>query len=312
MSADLHDLVRAVKDLAIELGRSPRRYEFEQKIVGCHSALSRVGGYGAVLRAAGLASNVTKKIDNSIFERDIVSHLEDYRPRAEAQRKPYPTIAIISDIHWPFCNKRVIDAFISFVGDQKPEWVILNGDAWDMYSHTKFPRSHNVFTPREERAAARAANEAFWSAIKAASPKSKLTQLVGNHEIRPIKRILEEYPEAEDWIAEKLKEDLSFDGVTTIYDPREELLIGDIAVFHGYRTQLGAHRDYTLYNAIVGHTHKGGVVFRRIRGQTLWELNSGFAGDPEAKGLSYTPQKIMDYTPGFAYVDTLGPRFIPL
>ena len=95
------------------------------------------------------------------------------------------------------------------------------------------------------------------------------------------------------------------------YRRTEELIIGDIAVFHGYRSQLGAHRDYTLMNCINGHTHKGGAVFRQIRGSVIWELNSGLAGDPEAKGLTYRPQKITDWTPGFGEVDKKGPRFIP-
>lgn len=312
-----HDLIQAVKSLAIELGRTPTRTEFASRVPKVEYRLrTEFKTYTALLIAAGLDTYVDRragrKIGNSIFEKDIVSHLEQYQPRESVERVPYPTILSISDIHWPFPNQKVIEAFIKYAHLKKPKYIILNGDAWDMYSHSKFPRSHNIFTPREEQSLARKMNEEFWKAVKNASPNSECIQMLGNHDIRPLRRVLESYPAAEDWIEKILHELFTFDGVKTIFDPREELILGDIAIFHGYRSQLGSHRDYTLMNTVNGHTHHGGVVYRRLRGQTLWELNSGFAGDPESKGLSYTPQKITTQTPGFGEVDEMGPRFIPI
>lgn len=312
---DEHDLVSAVKALALELGRVPRKYEFTDRVKNGHRYCEKLGGFTVLLQMAGLETYHTskeKKIDNSIFAKDIEVHLENFKPSPVCDQTPYPTITSISDIHWPFSSQRVIDRFYDFIGSNESEWIILNGDAWDMYSHAKFPRSHNVFTPREEQALARKMNEEFWEKVRTLSPKSKLVQMMGNHDVRPMKRILEEYPEAEDWIAEKLTKLFSFESVQTIMNPREELMLpGDIAVFHGYRGKLGDHRDFTFYNTLNGHTHKGGAVFRQIRGRVLWELNSGFAGDPEAKGLTYRPQKISEWTPGFSRVDAWGPRFIP-
>jgi predicted phosphodiesterase len=316
---DKHELISALKDLALELGRTPTRSEYVSRVRGGDYQLTKFGGFTALLLAAGLDTYDTRrggkarKIDNSIFEKDIERHLEEYQPRPVLPRKPYPRLAVISDVHWPFDNARVIEAFHSHIEKTQHDWVILNGDAWDMYSHSKYPRSHNVFTPREEERLSRERNEEFWKEVQKRCPKAKCVQMMGNHDVRPFKRVLDAYPEAEDWIAEKMGKLFTFDGVKTIMDPREELFVSeDTIVFHGYRSQPGAHRDYTLYNCINGHTPVGGAVFRRLRGQTLWELNSGVAGDPEAKGLTYTPQKITNWTPGFAEVDTDGPRFIPV
>lgn len=307
---DQHDLVCKLKDIALELGKTPTKHEAISHGIREYQLLKNFGTYAALLQAAGLQPN-SKKITQAIFEKDIEKHLEDYEPRQVIERPKYPKIASISDIHWPFSSPRVVDAFIRFVDKEKPEYVFLNGDAWDMYSHSRFPRSHNVFTPRDEQNQARKMNEEFWDLVKKAAPGAKYFQMMGNHDVRPMKKALQEYPEAEDWIKEKLTQLFKYEGVTTIMDPREEMMLGDIAIFHGYRSKLGDHRDYTLYNCINGHTHVGGVVYRRIRGQTLWELNSGLAGDPEAKGLTYTPQKITNWTPGFGWVDEWGPRFIP-
>jgi hypothetical protein len=135
---------------------------------------------------------------------------------------------------------------------------------------------------------------------------------MGNHDVRPLRKILEVYPEAEDWINQRLTQIFTFEGVKTIMDPREELFIDEETfVFHGNRVQLGAHRDFTLYSCHIGHTHKGGTVFKQLRGKVIYEANSGVAGDPESKGLSYTAQRINDMTPGFGARDKWGPRFIP-
>lgn len=314
---DQHEVIEAVKNLALELGRSPTRREYEKTVKGARYRLDKYfdGNFSLLLTAAGLepAPTTRVKITNKVFERDIVSHLENYQPRdLKIEVIPYPTIASISDIHWPFGNKKVIEKFLDFVEKNQPQYVFINGDAWDMYSFSKYPRSHNIFTPKEEQAQARKMNEEFWAEVRKRSPKSKCIQLMGNHDVRPLKRILEVLPAAEDWIEEKLKQLFSFEGVETVMDSREEYKIGDILVFHGYKGKLGDHRDHTLYNCINGHTHKGGAVFREIRGQTLWELNSGVAGDPQSKGLTYTPQKITGWTPGFCAVDEHGPRFIPV
>lgn len=312
----LHELVTAVRDYALELGRTPTRTEFEEHVKGGNYKLRKAGGYSTLLQAAGLESETRDgkptKITNKIFERPLEPHLDAYQPRQTLKHDPYPRIAVISDIHWPFSNQRVLDAFYAFVEYHKPEYVIINGDAWDLYSHSKYPRSINIYTPREEQELARKGNEEFWRQIKARCPAAQCVQMLGNHDIRPLKRVLETYPAAEDWVEKIMRELFTFDGVKTVFDYREELMLpGNIMVHHGYRSKLGDHRDYSHFNSIVGHTHLGGSVFRKIRGSVLWELNSGVAGDPESKGLAYTPQKITHWTSGFGWVDAYGPRFIP-
>lgn len=310
-----HEMVAMLKETALELGRTPSKAEFLRlSSIGQHDIYAAFGSFTGLVQAAGLVSRDNRKITNAIFERSIESHLEAYRETGksgEAKKSPYPRIAVISDIHWPFHNQRVVDAFIAFIEQYGADYVILNGDAWDMYSHSKFPRSHNVFTPRDEQKLSREENEKFWKRIQDAAPKAKCYQLTGNHDARPLRHILETYPEAEDWVTQKLQEAFTFPGVETFHDPRQELILGDVMIHHGYRSKLGDHRDYSRYNAIVGHTHKGGCVFRAVRGELIWELNSGLAGDPLSKGLSYTPQRITDWTAGFGYVWPWGPQFIP-
>lgn len=312
---EVHELISQLIDLAQQLERTPTKKEFCE-----HFALARHGisfhysdRYEPLLLAAGLDLNVGRKITKEIFNKSIEKHLQNYEPRKIIDNGPYPTLAVISDIHWPFESKEVLKKFHEYVGDVKPEYVCINGDAVDFYSFSRFPRSHNIFTPKDEVSMARKSNEDFWKLVQKNSPKSKCVQTLGNHDVRPIKQIISSFPQAEDWIAEKLKELFTFQGVETVFDSRQEYYLrNDIIIHHGYRSKLGDHRDHALMNSINGHTHKGGVAFRQIRGQVLWELNSGLAGNPEAKGLTYNPQKISDWTLGFGILNKYGPQFIHL
>lgn len=313
---DQHDIINKLKEMASELGRTPTWIEVTTTI-SKHQIYKYFGGYSILIHAAGLEPvkvSKNKAINNSIFLKSVEDQVETYEPRDNIQpfviQKKDAKFACISDLHFPWVNKKVLEVFYDFIKDHQPDYVIINGDAWDMYAHSKYPRSMNIYTPREEQALARKMNEEFWQKVQIICPKAQCFQLLGNHDIRSLKRTLEHYPEAEDWITEKLKELFTFKNVTTIHDHRQELQINEDLIFHGYRSKLGDHRDYTLMNCHNGHTHVGGTVFRRIKGKTLFECNSGVAGDLEAKALSYSSQKATHQTPGFSFRDKYGPRFI--
>lgn len=311
---DEHGLVVAIKELALELGVTPCRDQFIRHVKNGRKHVENLfGQYSKLVEAAGLAPNSSnKRITSEIFNRPIEKFLDEYNRDLEPQREnqPYPRGAYISDIHFPFCNQRVLDKFYRHIEKEKPDYVVLVGDAWDMYSHSRFPRSHNIFTPREEQELSRKKNEEMWVEVKKAHSFAKCYQMLGNHDVRPLKRILESYPAAEDWVEKMLRELFSFPGVETIHDQRQELILGNIVIHHGYRSKLGDHRDYTLQNSIVGHTHLAGVVYRQLRGEVIFEMNCGLAGDPLSKGLSYTPQKITHWTSSFSMTDLDGPRVI--
>jgi hypothetical protein len=314
---DEHQLISALKTLALELGQTPTITQFN-KYAGKGCARYRIywpdpNSWAKFIEAAGLApTRITRKIDNRIFEKKIEKHLGDYSPPEIIKKIPWPKIAILGDLHEPFGSDHVKAEFVLFCQKVQPDYIIQMGDLLDMYSHTKFPKSHNVFTPKDEEAAAIKNAKELWTNLRKAAPNAKCVGLLGNHDVRPLKRTLESLPQVEHWIQKYFNELFQFDGVEMILDPRQEYIIADIAFIHGYLNQLGAHRDFMLMNTVRGHDHVGGVVFRQIHGKTLWELDAGLAGDYNAKGFTYTPQKMTKQTNGFASIDEYGPRFIPL
>jgi hypothetical protein len=312
----MHDILAKVKDLAIDMGRTPTAKEIiANGIASKHDIGVIFGGNIALLHAIGLVPQKSgpqsQKITNKIFEKRIEDHLDDHVTQLLPKKKTNKKFACMGDLHEPFSHDGVKQDFKLFVQNFKPDYIIQVGDAFDMFSTGRFPRSHNIFTPKDEETQAKKNLENFWSEMIKASPKAQCIQLVGNHDVRPLKRVLETMPSLEHWAEKYFNDLLTFDGVKTIIDPREEFIVDGIAFHHGYRSQLGDHRNNMLMNFVGGHTHRGGVVFRNIRNEILWELNCGLAGDPTSKGLSYTNQKMNDWTLGFGAIDSYGPRFIP-
>lgn len=307
---DLHQVIAALKELALELGRTPLRDEFSKRYKFGKTACNKFG-YTALIHAAELEPNLTIwKPTNEIFKADLVEVLNSYVPREQIEQPQYTSTVVLGDVHFPFEHQQTLDKAYKFIEKYKPKRVIQVGDLYDMYAHSKFPRSLNIYSPLQEETLAREKSEAMWKTIKALVPEAECVQLLGNHDVRPVKRTLEVQSAMEHVVKKHLEGLLAFEGVLTINDPRQEYIVEGIEFIHGYRTKLGDHRDYALMNAVCGHIHRGGVSYRRIRGQTLWELNAGFMADPESKALGYTSQKIADYTLGIGFIDEYGPRFI--
>lgn len=163
-------------------------------------------------------------------------------------------------------------------------------------------------TPRQELAEGRKKLEDFWADVVAAAPQAKRFQLLGNHDTRAIKRVLEKLPEAEDLVNWPARH--SFPKVTTYLDEKDELLIGNVFLHHGHKRH-GDHARYNQAPTIVGHLHTGGVMYYQNRNGIYWELNAGYGGDPEQECFRYRYQhKIHGWTQGLGVIDTDGPKFV--
>lgn len=309
---EAHDLVTKVGQLASELGRRPTRAEFVTAYGKVEESLRKLGGYSVVLQMAGYETYHKPKITNEVFRRPVEGVLEEYRPRQVIEQPVWPRILILGDTHFPWVSQRALEEVYKFAAEFRPEHIVQMGDSVDFYAHSRFPRSHNVYTPKEEEALARKGLEEMWARLKGIAPGAKCYQLLGNHCARPLKQVLTSVPTMEHWIEDYFRSFFSFEGVETIYDQRTELEISGIIFTHGFLGREGAHRDFYLKNTVVGHLHKGWIQYRRFHGQTFWELCAGFLGEPESKAMTYNSSKMANYALGFGAIDQYGPRFIHL
>lgn len=219
-------------------------------------------------------------------------------------------ILCVPDLHAPFSDADAVSFVYAAIAKEKPDVVIQLGDAWDCFSFSKFPGTRSLMTPREEIKEARQFCEAFWRNVENGAPKAKRIQMIGNHEARIPKRLLEQIPALEDFLS--FNDCFKYRGVDTFFDPREEVVIDDILFTHGHFTQPGRHVSYYLRNVVHGHTHRGGVTYLRTHDKVLYELDCGHLADEKATPLQYTATKQTKWTLGFGLIDEYGPRFVSL
>lgn len=306
---DQHEAIQQLVSLALELNRTPTWIEI-QKVISKNNIYKLFGGFPQFVAAAGLepAKN-SKKIDNTIFNASIETQINKFEHR-EKTPVTFEKMVILGDTHFPFVHKPSLEKALKFIKEFQPKYVIQVGDLYDMLSHGRFPRSLSNYNPREEMLEGRRMAADLWKQVQAVAPKAECHQILGNHDVRPMKKILEAYPEAEVFF--DFEKWFKFDNVNTHADIRKELMLNGICFLHGYRSRLGEHRDYNRLSTVCGHSHLGGVSYRNYGNEILFELNAGYLGDPESKALSYTPQKIINWTHGIGVIDQYGPRFICL
>lgn len=221
-------------------------------------------------------------------------------------------VLILGDTHFPFAHRPTINKFLRYVKAAQPTHVVQMGDLYDFYSYGRFP-GPRLMTPQEELRKGRRMGEQFWSAVHDVAPRAHKVQLVGNHDIRPLKQLERKYPELLEMF--DLSPVLTFDGVETWWDVKDfarqsPYWIGDVAYFHGYASGRGRHSSFMHANVVTGHTHKGHFTPHALMGnRSYWELNVGLAGDPRLRSFGYTPNKVTGWTLGFGEVHEMGGAF---
>jgi len=220
------------------------------------------------------------------------------------------SVLAVGDTHYPFTDQRQIKKIVAFAALHKPQRIVQLGDLYDFYSFSRWVRSRDLMTPKQEVDLGRKQAEAFWAELRRVCPQAQCYQLIGNHDARLAKRVMEAIPELERFL-DHTKELWRFEGVETQPSEREELILDGVCFMHGYRKH-GDHVKFNMMSTVVGHSHKGGTVYMRQRGKTIWELNAGFVALQSSLPMSYGPQKkLHQCTGGFGWIDEYGPRFIP-
>lgn len=247
-----------------------------------------------------------------------IAHSVQIEPRREPAiipglRHEGRTLKVVGlgDIHAPFHSERGIRLALELIGDEKPDVVVQLGDLYDQLSFGKYPRSFNVYKPKDEIGEGRLFAESLWLSVRHRVPNARLVQLRGNHDDRAYKRLVEHLPAIESLAAPAINALFRFDGVETVDDSREEFELEGVLYHHGHR-RFGQHVSWNMRPTVNGHLHVGGVVFKQTEAETIWELNVGFLGDKDAPCFTYRAQRRMHGTTlGVGIIDRLGPRFVP-
>ena len=285
----------------------------EKSQLGQHAYRSAFGSYSFLLQAAGLNEKPTKKDKSTIFTADIEETIKPIELKAVLPlHGVHKKILVIGDTHFPFVSAEALCGVYTWA-EQNPDTthIVQLGDLFDCYSFAAFPKSVLEFTPKQEIDLARKMASEMWATLQKLCPQAECHQILGNHSVRPMKRILEQAPELEVFM-DYLKF-WQFEGVKLHPNVREPLIIDGIYFMHGYLLKLGDHAKRHGVNVVCGHTHRGGMVGMQLAdGRSVYELNAGYLGDPRTKALSYTATKLIEWTHGFGVIDRWGSRFVQL
>lgn len=306
-SEQQHFLIQKLKELADELGRVPEAHEFTSRFPNVPIKIL-FGYYDRFVLAAGLQKKEPEKPETPIFD-SLIDQLINFstfqKPKTKIETSGKTTM-VIGDAHFPFCRPEQIMRAAYFAEIIKPTNIVQLGDLYDFYALSKFPRSRNCYNPFEEVAIGKEMAKRFWAELRRASPKSFCYQLLGNHDERPHKRVLEACPDSEVFFS--YKSCFDFEGVRTIWDLREELELDGRLYFH-YRKNFGQNAAHFGKSCIFGHTHREQWKRSDFGNGSVFEYNVGLFGDPNAKELSYTPSKITHWSiGGIAVIDDFGAR----
>lgn len=208
-----------------------------------------------------------------------------------------PKTFCFPDIHFPYDNQVKINKALDFLANFKigpKDTVVQLGDLYDQYSQSKYFRSLNLYTPKEEAEESYKRAKRFFKHVrKAIHSEARIVTLRGNHDVRSQKRLMEKCPELEhmtDW-----KGPYTFDGVETIWDPMEETEIDGVIYTHGWlsggKSGRMPHARYLNQSVIHGHDHSAYINFSNFKKGHLFEMSCGLLADFNSLPLTYRATK---------------------
>ena len=312
-----HEVIAKIKEFAANNdGLAPTIDQLALMGISARQVRNVFGAHSVAVQAAGLkplTNGSDKKRSQLIAEaatRDLEADLipnpvDDLNIVTKGNR-----MIFVPDLHAPWICKEALKKLIEYIEILKPSLVCQMGDAYDFFSFSRFTKTLNLYTPKQEVEVGKKQLLDFWDQVRKAAPKAELIQILGNHCERPLKTLFTKAPELE--IFFDIKPWFIFAGVQTIFDPRQIVMINkEIEVTHGHWAKP---MDYALsrrHNVVHGHTHRGGITYATLPDKrVIWEASGGHMSNNESVPMSYTPKENQNWQKGFIAVDDSGPRFV--
>ena len=197
------------------------------------------------------------------------------------------TVVIASDIHIPFQDKAAVKAFLSYVKGKQPEIIVLNGDVLDMFMLSRFTKGEGR-NPLEEIKMC----QALLATLRSTCPNSEIFYVIGNHETRLEKYVLNKAPELASLIEDVFSiikvEDYNVRGCASL--TINDNFVMKHGTYIGNKSGLSAIKEMenAYMSGATGHVHrlstyrarKAGRKFVWIETGCLCDLNPEYCVNP--------------------------------
>ena len=219
------------------------------------------------------------------------------------------TIFVASDAHyWPGEPSEAHKAFVRLIKKHKPDMVIMNGDAFDGASISRFSRvgfaTHEIPNVKQEL---EAVSDRLHEIEKVAG-NAKLLFTMGNHDQRFESRLANVAPEFEGVHGFSLKE----------HFPRwlfcmSIMINKNLMIKHRYHNGIHAAYNNPLkagVSMVTGHLHRLQATIVSDYNGTRWGVDTGTLSDVEGDHMSYGEDNPKNHCSGFAVLTVVNGRLI--
>lgn len=212
-------------------------------------------------------------------------------------------VLAVPDRHFPWAHRRACDWVVGVAKTYQPDAIVGLGDELDLYSYSRFPRSHNLYTPLQEYRRGMGAYRRHWQALREAAPKAACFELSSNHGDRLHKRVLERFPEVEHLIGDPY-------ALPEVKRVKGEMVLDRVIYMHGFRSNALAHATYNQQSVVHGHTHKASLLWRKNRKGSFFNLECGWLGDEGSAVFNYKMEALTQWTMACGLITNGAPTLL--
>lgn len=173
-------------------------------------------------------------------------------------------VFVINDLHIPEHDEKAVKIVFECIIDNQPDELVLNGDIIDCYWASRFLKKpdNKVFIQQEADMFYR-----MFSSLRKHIPNTKITYILGNHEDRIEKRMIED-PAFFGIKNLSIKKLLRLDELG-IHLTKQKYEIKDLVICHGEKcssrsgyTAKAEFEAHKMRTGISGHVHRLGCHYR--------------------------------------------------
>jgi predicted phosphodiesterase len=235
-------------------------------------------------------------------------YVRDYMSRMDVDMDD-GVIFVASDAHyWPGEVSAAHKAFVKLVKKHKPDIIVMNGDAFDGASISRFGKAswgtHAIPSVKQEL---EAVSDRLGEIEKVAG-NGKLVFTMGNHDLRFESKLANTVPEFEGVPGFSLKEHLSRWLFCMSMMVNKNLMIK-----HRYHNGIHATWNNSLKSGVsmvTGHLHRLQATIVSDYNGTRWGVDTGTLSDTEGDHMSYGEDNPKNHCSGFAVLTIRNGRLI--
>lgn len=178
--------------------------------------------------------------------------------KVTSRREKTRFATVVNDIHIPYHDQRALAIWLDYIKEINPTKIILNGDIVDFYAVSRYVKDPlRLDTLQSELDE----TSAFLTLLRQQHPKAEIHYLMGNHERRLEKFLVERATPLVSLRCLSLDDQLGLSR-NNINFSEEDVHVGKLRITHGVvarhlpGSSVRAHYDRTHTSTLIGHVHR--------------------------------------------------------